>query len=92
MNFHDIVGGTWRRCRESPSKHVGKPASFDTKDSDGSGGGFVEGYATIGGRCAPCLGVMLLVSRKRHSFLSRDSSDTIGIDVRIIIRLTIYVY
>jgi hypothetical protein len=56
--------------RESFKTCAGKPVSFDTEDSYGSGGGSVRGYATTGGRCAPCLGTTLSVSHKHHSLLS----------------------
>jgi hypothetical protein len=62
--------GSGRGHRESPSKHAGKTVSFDTHDYDGLGGGPVGGYATTGGRRAPCLGANLSASCKGHSFLS----------------------
>jgi hypothetical protein len=65
----------WRRacrriCRDSASKCVGEPVSFDAHDSYGSGGGSARGYAMTGGRCAPCMGATLLVSHKHRIVLS----------------------
>ena len=84
--------GSGRGHRESPSKPAGKLVSFDTEDSHGLGGGSVVGYAVIGGRYAPFLGMALSTSHKHLSILSWQSSDTTSIDFMTIIWSVVYVY